>query len=1136
MGRPSSSWSRGGGGRSWSRGGGGRSSRGRGSSRGKGKGRAAPRMTWTRDKAAADKRAELPVAAYKAEVVALCGARGAVVITGDAGCGKSTQVPQYVMDGVGEDAWGRKPRVLVTQPRRCAAVAVARRVAAERGEAVGASVGYHVSGEKAGVDDGDDGSKAKCVYMTTGVLLQLLTHHRAAIAENYTHVVVDEAHERDVDMDLVLVTLRRLARGEGGVEGPRPTIVIMSATVDAARLAQFFGGADGPAPHLRVGTRPHEVRIHHLEDVVAATKDGEEAVEPWDETRPTGRSKNARFEPAACRGCVAFLKALAAAPELGETLLPPGDAAKRRDVLVFVPGVAEIEELEALCRREGLGRSYEVLPLHGALDDDAQRAALSSPDDGRAKPRVVITTNIAESSVTVPGVRVVIDFGLEKLPVYDPRTRTQALLTRHCSRASAAQRAGRCGRVASGACVRLYSKETHDAHMPPYIAPEIVRAPLPTVALKALLLDSEPARLLSEALDAPDPREVVEALMSLVRIGCVRGSPDAGFGVEPLGELVARLDIDANVGRLLAFGAALGCVDDMAVVAASVSLRDVFLQPFEARPPRKDGEEEEVSDVGDAKALSLDQAKKEVAHFAPRRNVWERAQYSDALATVAILREFKRKLDHGSRDDAARYARSNHASFKRLVEVDALARRLASTYDRVVGLRVAPEERKALGRSRARRGDLARRLSDRPALATTVRKFALLCCFAPCVSSAVARASDPETRGVVVFRLDPPPAEDDREAGEAAALEAFGAWGATACRVYREGDAMDVEQKAPAPAPPAAPAAAPPPAADAPVALLDVDGLSEDGDKEERDERDREERDFDAVYEGLDAKPDDDGAAAGDSEWRLEVTTRSAKDAAAVARCAGVRASVKLPLRDGSHLHLRDPRLSAPTLAFERPGARACVEATWSSPSARHFVDPYESAATKARYLVAPFYSARGASKSRQLAHQPTLLPAEPKGAAELLLLAAARDARWVAADSALVGAELFAPGSPDELRVALPLRLDETDVDLLNGVRRALSRAVAAPDGAPGAAVDPLLALLDREDREELEVCAPTLADALNGRSAARSPALESGGDGLLGDLRAFGGGSAKRAVSDDDDAESGGCPDPKRARLDDF
>jgi len=290
------------------------------------------------------------------------------------------------------------------------------------------------------------------------------------------------------------------------------------------------------------------------------------------------------------------------------------------------------------------------------------------------------------------------------------------------------------------------------------------------------------------------------------------------------------------------------------------------------------------------------------------------------------------------------------------------------------------------------------------------------------------------------------------------------------------------------------------------------------------------------VYEGLDAKPDDDGAAAGDSEWRLEVTTRSAKDAAAVARSAGVRASVKLPLGDGSHLHLRDPRLSAPTLAFERPGARACVEATWSSPSARHFVDPYESAATKARYLVAPFYSARGASKSRQLAHQPTLLPAEPKGAAELLLLAAARDARWVAADSGLVGAELFAPGSPDELRVALPLVLDATDVDLLNGVRRALSRAVAAPDGAPGAAVDPLLALLDREDREELEVCAPTLADALNGRSAARSPALESGGDGLLGDLRAFGGGSAKRAVSDDDDAESGGCPDPKRARLDEW
>ena len=231
-------------GRSYGKGKGyGRGGKGKGRGRGRGRGRGATR-TWTRDKTAADRREALPVTQFKKQIVELVAANRAVVITGEAGCGKSTQVPQYIIDAPRPDS-EREPRVLVTQPRRVAAVSVARRVAAERGEAIGQSVGYHVAGDRRGApaagevdeaaldeeldayrregkDDDDEEEElravpaaqgsvnrpAKCVYMTTGVLLQLLTHHRDDTSMNYSHILIDEAHERDVDMDLVLVTLR----------------------------------------------------------------------------------------------------------------------------------------------------------------------------------------------------------------------------------------------------------------------------------------------------------------------------------------------------------------------------------------------------------------------------------------------------------------------------------------------------------------------------------------------------------------------------------------------------------------------------------------------------------------------------------------------------------------------------------------------------------------------------------------------------------------------------------------------------------------------------------------------------------------------------------------------------------------
>ena len=526
--------------------------------------------------------------------------------------------------------------------------------------------------------------------------------------------------------------------------------------------------------------------------------------------------------------------------------------------------------------------------------------------------------------------------------------------------------------------------------------------------------------------------------------------------------------------------------------------------------------------------MTLDQGRQEVAHFLPRRRITEQQQFSDALATVAILREFKRRLRTQSRDDAARYARQNHASFKRLVEVDALSRRLGDTYDRLIARR-QKRPRGALQRLRRARNGLQHLLKKQPALITTAKKFALLCCFAPLVAVSDGCEQSTEQRGILRFRVEPARPRESFTEDAKKARQAFDKCGATDARLYREGeeDRMEEEQ-APAPAP------APAPTETTTTQPLDIEGLSGNEDDEDAEQKARD-ADFDAVYEGLDTKPD--AMETDETPVYLELTTRSAQDAVACARMAGVRGSLRLPLgRDGS-LHLRDPQLKAATLQFRRPGASAHVEPTWSSPNARFFVDPYGSAATRRRWLVAPCFSSRGASKTRQLAHSPTLLPAEPRGAAELLLLACSRDVRWLLDDDRIVGVELFGTQAPDSLIVPLVTTIDAKDVRLLNKVREALSKSCRDPDGAPGAAVQPLVDLLDRADREPFEgldsFAEAQLLPGVDEEEVLLAP-LSRVGMAALEEIDDNG----KRERDDDEVAEEEAAPtqDLKRARLADY
>ena len=691
MGRPSSSWSRGGGGRSWSRGGGGRSSRGRGSSRGKGKGRAAPRMTWTRDKAAADKRAELPVAAYKAEVVALCGARGAVVITGDAGCGKSTQVPQYVMDGVGEDAWGRKPRVLVTQPRRCAAVAVARRVAAERGEAVGSgAVGYSIRLETKTC------ASTCLLFCTTGILMRRLSENPDL--EGVTHVFVDEVHERTIESDFLLMVLRDVLARRADLK-----LVLMSATLDADLFANYF---PGDVPTVSIPGRAYPVAALYLEAALELTQHrvrsgadwarksgkggkggapsgkggrgkgapappGEDALAEADfakRYRTCGRTAHAalaatNFEEINYELVVSLVSALIADFDGPDAVVawaarkgflkPPAAAAGLEGrpeaglsdaILVFLPGFKEIQTLhEALLATRPFDREPQkswVLPLHSQLPPEEQKRVFSRPPKGVRK--VVLATNIAETAITIDDVSFVVDCGRMKEKRFDAEKRMESLEDVSVCRSNAKQRRGRAGRCRPGCCFHLLTSFAHDSVVAGHQTPEVKRVPLERLVLtiKALGYEKTAGAVLAALLEPPRPAAVRRAVDELATLGALETS-EGREDLTALGAHLSLLPTDARIGKFILLGAIFGAVDETLTIASVLTSRSPFVAPFALR------------DEADA-------AKRSMAG----------ATQSDHLAALRAYAEFDGIKGNGKYD----FARQNFLGIKSLQQIAALKR------------------------------------------------------------------------------------------------------------------------------------------------------------------------------------------------------------------------------------------------------------------------------------------------------------------------------------------------------------------------------------------------------------------------------------------------------------------------------
>ncbi|MEM7288602.1 MAG: ATP-dependent RNA helicase HrpA [Actinomycetota bacterium] len=460
---------------------------------------------------------DLPIAQRRDELLATIRDNQVVVVAGETGSGKSTQLPKFCLE-LGRGAEGR---IGHTQPRRIAARAVAERVAEELGTELGETVGYAVRF----TDRVGDRTMVK--VMTDGILLAEI--QRDPDLEAYDTLIIDEAHERSLNIDFLLGYLANLLPRR-----PDLKLIITSATIDTQRFSEHFD--DAPIVEVSGRAYPVEVRYQPL-----ATPQGE----------PISQVD----------GIVGAV----------EELFTEGDG----DVLVFCSGEREIRDaVEALEETQLPGT--EILPLFARLSAAEQHRVFS-----RARGRrVVVSTNVAETSLTVPGIEYVVDSGTARISRYNRRTKVQRLPIEAISQASANQRSGRCGRIAPGIAIRLYGEEDFDSR-PEFTEPEIQRTSLASVILQMTALGLGDVESFP-FVDPPDTRSIRDGIALLDELGALRG-PDDALELTKLGRRLSRLPIDPRLGRMLLAADTDGCLDEMLVIAAALSIQDPRERPDDAR-------------------------------------------------------------------------------------------------------------------------------------------------------------------------------------------------------------------------------------------------------------------------------------------------------------------------------------------------------------------------------------------------------------------------------------------------------------------------------------------------------------------------------------------------------------------------
>ena len=464
----------------------------------------------------------LPIAARQAEIIAAVQAHPVVIVSGATGSGKTTQIPKMcVAAGLGRDG-----RIGCTQPRRIAAVTIARRISAELGTASGTAGGYKIRFS----DKTADNTLIK--IMTDGILLTE-AHHDPLLNE-YDVLVIDEAHERSLNIDFILGMLKTIL-----VRRTDLKVVITSATIDTHKFSAAFSNA----PVIEVSGNLYPVTVEHI-----APETGKAA--------STGAGDPDGYVDQAASAVDGVIRKTAAG-----------------DILVFMPTARDIRDL---CRILS-GRKYPmvtVLPLYAQLPANRQEGVFKK-HRGR---KIIVATNIAETSLTVPGVQYVVDTGLARIPYYNPRTRVTSLAVRKISQSSAMQRQGRCGRVSDGVCLRLYTEKDFSRRQV-YTPPEILRANLAEVILRMMALNLGDVRDFP-FVDPPMEKSIVDGFDVLYELGAivtVNGRDTASrlrYRLTKTGALMAKIPVDPRLARIMIEAGRSGCLDAALVIAAALSIQD----------------------------------------------------------------------------------------------------------------------------------------------------------------------------------------------------------------------------------------------------------------------------------------------------------------------------------------------------------------------------------------------------------------------------------------------------------------------------------------------------------------------------------------------------------------------------------
>lgn len=552
-------------------------------------------------------RENLPIARFRNEIVQILETSQVLVLSGETGCGKSTQVPAFILED--QLSRGKACKVYCAEPRRISAISLAQRVSQELGDSPGAVgtpaslVGYSVRLEN------NISRNTRLAYITYGIAVRMLEGGRqgdsGATFDEITHIIIDEVHERSIESDFLLIVVKALL-----VQRLDLRVVLMSATLESEKISQYFGGC----PVVHVPGRTFPVDIKYLEDAVELTHWSITETSPYakrlnnrgknlntqewsedtvganisdhdDETAPRDAKLGTRYSP----------KTVSTINLLDERLIPydlimrllefvcfePVYAKYSPAILVFLPGIAEIRRLnDFLAEHAIFGSSHDfvIYLLHSSISSENQAAVFEVPPPGIRK--IVLATNIAETGITIPDITCVIDSGRHKEMRFDEKRQFSRLVETYVAKSNAVQRRGRAGRVQEGLCFHLFTKIRHDTRLAGQPDPEIMRLSLSYLALRIKILKvdlgSSIEEVLLRALDPPSSVNIQRAVSVLVEVRALTSNEE----ITPLGRLLSALPTDIHIGKFLLMATIFRCLDPALTIAATLNSKSPFLTPF----------------------------------------------------------------------------------------------------------------------------------------------------------------------------------------------------------------------------------------------------------------------------------------------------------------------------------------------------------------------------------------------------------------------------------------------------------------------------------------------------------------------------------------------------------------------------